>query len=49
MYGKRFKNRRIMHFAYATPMTVLVNADDPDRPNLPYPNAELWQRSVYYY
>lgn len=49
MYGKRFKNRRIMYFAYAPPMTVLDDADDPDRPNLPYPNAQLWQRSVYYY
>jgi hypothetical protein len=49
MYGKRFKNRRIMYFAYAPPMTVLDDVNDPDRPNLPYPNAELWQRSVYYY
>lgn len=49
MYGKRFKNRNIMYFAYAPPMSVLDNANDPDRPNLPYPNAELWQRSVYYY
>lgn len=49
MYGKRFQNRSIMYFAYAPPMSVLDNANDPDRPNLPYPNAELWQRSVYYY
>ncbi len=49
MYTKRFKNHHVMYFAYAPPMSVHDNVNDPDRPNLPFPNAELWQRSVYYY
>lgn len=49
MYTKRFKSHHVMYFAYAPPMSIHDEIYDPDRPNLPFPKAELWQRSVYYY
>jgi hypothetical protein len=52
MYEKQLMGRKVLYFQYAPPMTRLddCSADaHANRPNPPFKDAPLWQRSVYYY
>ena len=52
MYEKQLMGRKVLYFQYAPPMTNLddCSADaHANRPNPPFKDAPLWQRSVYYY
>ena len=52
MYEKQLYGRKVLYFQYAPPMTKLDDCSDDaldNRPNPPFRNAPLWQRSVYYY
>lgn len=52
MYEKQLYGRKVLYFQYAPPMTNLDDCSGDahaNRPNPPFRDAPLWQRSVYYY
>jgi hypothetical protein len=48
MYAKRLMRNRVLFFRYAPPMTRL-DVNQERRPNPPHRDAELHQRSAYYF
>ena len=49
MYEKQLFGRKVLYFQYAPPITKLDDVSDDDRPNPPFRNAPLHQRSDYYW
>ncbi len=49
MFEKMLFNGKALYFRYAPPLTDLDEISDDQLPNRPYPKAEKFERSVYFY
>lgn len=49
MFEKMLFSGKALYFRYAPPLTDLDEISDDDLPNRPYPQAEKFERSVYFY